>query len=95
MAEITEAAAQEFVRNEVKEYAQKAIELYYLGKELSQQWFGRNVGSIVGVDWPCPIANQNLTGNDVLNVVNRVTEYVTDLEAGSNAKLNTLIQMRG
>jgi hypothetical protein len=95
MAEITEAAAQEFVRNEVKDYADKALELYYLGKRISQQWYGRNIGSIVGVEWPCPIADQNLTGNDVLNVVNRISEYVADLEAGSNAKLNTIVQMRG
>lgn len=95
MAEFTEEAAHAFVRAEVKEYAQRALELYYLGKMISQQWFGRNMGSIITTGWACPIAEQALTGNDVLNLINRVSEYVADLEAGSNAKLNTLIQMRG
>jgi hypothetical protein len=95
MAEITEAAALEFIRGEVKSYARKALELYYEAKQVSQEWYGRNMGSIVTTNWPCQIQDQALVGNDVLNVISRTSEYVSDLEANSNAKLNTLLQMRG
>ncbi len=95
MAEITEAAAMEFVRNEVKAYSGAALELYYLGKRVLSEYNGRTMSDIVTIAWPCPVGDQNLTGNEVLNLMNRISEYISDLEANNCAKLNTIIQIKG
>ena len=49
MAEITEGACQQFVRDEIKSFARGAVEQYYLAKRILDEWFGRNMGSIIGV----------------------------------------------
>jgi hypothetical protein len=95
MSEITEGAAITYVRDDVKTYAAAALELYYNGKRLVNEWYGRNVGGIITTNFPCPVGDQALTGNEVSLVISRASEYVADLEASGNAKLNTLIQMRG
>ena len=95
MSEITENAAITYVREDVKAYASAALEAYYQAKRLVNEWYGRDMGSIITLVFACPVGDQALTGNEVSLVISRASEYVADLEASSNAKLNTLIQMRG
>ena len=95
MAEITEPIANAFVIEDIKTYAQDAVALYYKARKIRNEWYGRNVGSIINANWTLSVNNQNLTANEVLLVMGRIDELVADLEAGTNAKLNTLIQMAG
>lgn len=67
---------------------------YRYSKRITQEWFAGNMSAdipnnstLIEDDGKKP-----LTGADITNIITRATEFVTDYEAGSNAKLNTVLK---
>ena len=94
---ITNAEAVKFSNEKVRIAADKLAQSYYFAKEVMNEWYANNMGELIPVDGgniedgAATDGRHVITGNDATNVINRCSELVTDMEAGSNAKLNTVL----
>jgi hypothetical protein len=93
---ITNATAIRFCNEKARVAADKLAQAYYFGKEVLDEWYAQNLGTIIPVnggiveDGAAIDGRSVITGNDVTNVINRISELVTDYEASGKAKLNTI-----
>lgn len=98
MAEITNPEAVAFCNSKVRVAADKLAQLYYTAKSVSQEWTANGLGDIIVysnsdlvVDGSASDGRHPISGIDVNNLITRLTEIVADMEASSNAKLNTVL----
>ena len=98
MADITNAEAVKFCNEKVRTSADKLGQLYYVAKAVTQEWTANSMGSVITnsadddvVDGSATDGRHPITGADANNIINRLTEFVTDMEANTNAKLNTVL----
>jgi len=97
MAAISDPEAVRFVNEKIRPAAFSFLEAYHLLREIQQEWFAANMGSLIPntsdlvADGADVSGAHQLTGAAVTNVVTRAIEVVADLEANANAKLNTII----
>lgn len=98
MATIQKAESVKFCNEKVRVSADKLAQLYYLAKAVSQEWTATQMGNDIVynntdlvVDGSETDGRHPITGVDVNNIINRLTEFVTDMEAGGSAKLNTIL----
>jgi hypothetical protein len=98
MAEITNSEAIAFCNSRVRTAADRLANLYYVAKSVSQEWTATGLGDIIVynnedlvVDGSAQDGRHPISGVDVNNLITRLNEFVTDMEANSNAKLNTVL----
>jgi len=90
-----------FANEEVRIVADVMLSAYRTAKTVMQDYYARpEIGSActTGIaedvlDGAETDGRPIITGNDVLAVITRASEIVADMEAGNNAKLNTLIRV--
>lgn len=101
---VTDPSAIAFCNNYVRVAADKRAQDYYWAKRTLQQW---NSGlsalfpndATVVADGAAPNGTTTvggdgrrlIKGSDVNNVINRCQDIITDFEATTNAKLNTIL----
>lgn len=98
MAEITNAEAVRFCNDRVRMAADMLGQLYYTAKSVSNEWTANSLGTLIAydnadlvVDGSAVDGRHPISGIDVNNLITRLNELVTDMEASSNAKLNTVL----
>lgn len=98
MAEITNAEAIKFCNEKVRVAANQYAQLYYRAKAVYQEWTANGLGDIIAydnadlvVDGSATDGRHPISGIDVNNLMTRLGEVITDMEASSNAKLNTIL----
>ena len=96
---ITDVEAVRFANEQIRPVADKLAQFYYLAKSVRDQWFARGMAARfpnttdVVEDGSAKDGRPRITGADVNNLITRLDEIVTSFEAGSNAKLNTVLNV--
>lgn len=100
MAEITNTQAVKFCNEQIRPAANAFARLYYDAKRIYQTWMALNLGEIIAYDNTDAVIDGSATdgrpiisGADVSGLMNRLGEIIADLEANSNAKLNSIIKV--
>lgn len=100
MAEITNPEAVKFCNERVRVAADKLAQLYAVAKSVEQEWTANDLATIIAFDNPDLVVDGSasdgrhpISGEDVNNLITRCSEIVTDLEANSSAKLNTILKV--
>ena len=98
MADITDAEAIRFCNERVRMAANVMAQAYYFAKLVKQEWDANSMSSLITnsgddevVDGAQTDGRHVISGADATNVITRCAELITDMEASSNAKLNTLL----
>lgn len=99
MAEITNPEAVRFSNDRVRRLANSLLSNYRFSKSVLDEWTANpQLATLIAYDNPDVIVDQSAqdgrhpaTGVSVNNVMTRASELVADLEANSNAKLNTIL----
>ena len=98
MAIIDNPEAVKFCNERVRVSADKLAQLYYTAKSVSQEWTANGIGTLIAydnsdlvVDGSASDGRHPINGIEVNNLITRLTEFVTDMEANSGAKLNTVL----
>ena len=98
MADITNAEAIKFANERARVAADKLAQAYYFAVQVSQEWTANSMGSLIPnnvgdtlIDGSATDGRHVISGADVNNVINRLSELIADYEAGGNAKLNTIL----
>jgi hypothetical protein len=105
MADVTSPLAIQFCNNDIRTAADAEAQLYYKAKDILSRWSanGQNITALIPNDstiiddgsqataTPKPDGRPPITGAMVNNIIARLNEFVTDMEAAGNAKLNTII----
>lgn len=101
MAEITNPEAVRFCNERVRSSADRLAQLYYEAKATYQEWTANSLGTIIAydnadlvVDGSATDGRHPISGVDVNNLITRLSEIIIDLEANSNAKLNTVLAVQ-
>jgi len=95
-----------FANERVRVAADRMMQAYNFAKTVSSEWFSVEItpGTTLSAGIPNDGGEEVLdgaqsdgraviSGDDVHNVITRLSELVADLEAGGNAKLNTLAKV--
>jgi hypothetical protein len=105
---ITNPEAIGFCNNQARKVADLLSQAYYAAKAANAVWVANNYGGALitvggGVvrDSASPTDDNGtggdgrpvITGNDVNNLMNRMSELIADYEASGNAKLNTILNV--
>ena len=94
---ITNAQAVDFVNNFVRPLANQYAKLYYDVKAAGQFYTANNLAAVITntadvvADGAAADGRPILTGAQVRTIVTRCNELITDMEATTNAKLNSLL----
>lgn len=94
---ITNPEAVAFSNEKARVAADRLAQTYYFCKEVLDEWYANDMGTTIPVDGGTVVDGSEtdgrhpVTGNDVTNVIVRCQDLVTDLEANSKAKLNTIL----
>jgi hypothetical protein len=102
---ITDAEAITFSNEKIRVAADKLSQAYNFANQVLDEWNARSMSSVItntsdviedgshSTASPAPDGRPSITGIQATNIINRVSELITDYEASSNAKLNTLLQV--
>ena len=100
MAQITDPEAVKFCNERVRVAADKLAQAYQFAKLVTQEWYATNMSKKLAFDNADTVVDGSkddgrhpISGIDVNNLITRLTELVADYEAGSNAKLNTILKV--
>ena len=99
MADITNQQAVKFCNEKARKYANHMIAEYYFAKASFAEWFAQGIDAVTPndsspiIDGAATDGRPLATGAKVNNIVTRMSDLITDLEANSSAKLNTLIAL--
>lgn len=100
MADITDSEAIKFCNEEVRPAADKLAQAYKFVKTVVDKWNANSMSTKIPdnaaddiIDGSATDGRHPLTGEDVNLLVTRCQELITDYEATSNAKLNTIIKV--
>lgn len=104
MANITNSEVISYSNATLRQYADRISQAYYAAKDLVNQWNAQDmsnkitnnsndyiVDSAYGSDGTDGDGRPIVHGANAYNLYTRASELVTDMEANSNAKLNTII----
>ena len=94
MADITNTEAIAFAAT-LRSAADQLVALYDTAKRVEATWNARGYSSILTNDASPVIDGRSpaITGAKAVAIVTRLQEFVTDMEASSKAKLNTVLQV--
>jgi len=96
---ITDPQAIKFSNERIRPAADSLGKLYYAAKSILNDWYAQQVSTVlpntdVTLDDGSQTDGRNtVSGADLTNVINRLSEFVADCEADSNAKLNTILKV--
>lgn len=97
---VKDVQAVTFCNEKVRRAADRLAQAYYFGKIVLNEWNAQNYGGTTipidgGTveDGSVTDGRPVITGNDVHGLIARISALVTDLEASTNAKLNTVIKV--
>ena len=96
---ITNPQAVAFSNSRVRQFADQLAQVYYQALALQNDWFANAVGDVLTntsdvVDDGAALDGRHpITGAMAVNIVTRAMELVTDMQASSNAKLNTVLSV--
>lgn len=99
MANITNPEVISFCNTRVRPAADALAQAYYAAKLVADEYYANNIGALIGqpvdviVDGASVDGRHPITTNDVLLLITRLTDLVTDYEASSKAKLNTVLNV--
>ena len=99
MAEITNPEAVKFCNEKIRVAASRYAALYFKAKEIAAEWaanpdLATNMAydnTDLVVDGSAKDGRHPISGVDVNNIINRLNELVSVLEADGHAKLNTVL----
>lgn len=104
MANITNKEVITFSNDFLRTYADKISQCYYAAKIMVNQWNAQDMSNKITNDGNDYIADTAygtsgsngdgrpiVTGEDAYLLYSRASELISDMEAGSNAKLNTIL----
>ena len=89
--------AVKFCNEKIRVAANKLATAYYFAKQVMDEWYANDMGSLIPVDGGNVIdgsatdGRHVITGNDATNLITRCSDLVTDMEANAKAKLNTIL----
>jgi hypothetical protein len=95
---VTNPEAIRFCNDRVRPAADKLAQAYYLAKQVRNEWYATNMGAILPSgggtveDGAATDGRHPIVADDAILLINRLEDMITDLEAGSNAKLNTVLK---
>lgn len=103
MAAITDASAVAFSNKKIRVMADLMYTSYQSAKSLLAEWNATGMSSLIVnttdliSDGSPADGRTQITGAQATNIVTRAQDIITDYEASSNAKLNTvaLVQVNG
>ena len=96
MTNITDPAAVAFCNEEVRLYADAEAQAYWSAKKLLNDWDALQMSTKIPndtsliMDGSATDGRNAVTGANVTSVIARAMDKMTDYEAASNAKLNTI-----
>ncbi len=99
MADITDAQAVRFCNEQARIVADQLIQVYNNATAILAEWTAKGGTNLVPntadmvIDGAATDGRPLVTGININNVINRLTELVADYEADNGAKLNTLLQV--
>ena len=99
MADITNTQAVKFCNEKVRTVADRMAQLYYAAKAVVDEWNSNSLSGVIPnttdvvVDGAATDGRFIITGAKATSIITRAQEVVADYEAGSNAKLNTVLQV--
>lgn len=99
MADITDAQAVRFCNEQVRIAADQLIQVYNNATAILAEWTAKGGTNLVPntadmvIDGAATDGRPLVTGININNVINCLTEFVADYEADNFAKLNTLLQV--
>ena len=85
-----------FCNERVRVAANRFVDLYWWAKLVSQEWAAQGIGALIPndtsviLDGSATDGRSILTGADVNALAARVAEFIANLEADSNLKLNQI-----
>ena len=88
-----------FCNERVRPAADRLAQAYYFAAQVLAEWTALGGVALVpnSADAVADSASADgrpiITGQQVNNVMNRLSELITDYQAGGNAKLNTVLQV--
>jgi len=98
MADITNAQAIKFANEQIRPAANDLAQLYYRAQRVVDQWHALGMSSLIPnsaddtvIDGAATDGRPIIAGADATNMITRLQEVVTDYEANSSAKLNTVL----
>jgi len=97
MADITNATAVKFSNDKIREAANKIAQAYYFAVAVKDEWYANNMGALFPeggnnvIDGSLTDGRHVITRDAVVLLINRCEDLINDLEANTNAKLNTLL----
>jgi hypothetical protein len=95
---ITDPNAVAFANTKIRPMADYLAGVFYDAQMVLDQWYATSMGDKFPVDGGDVVDGSDvdgrtpITGNDVQLFMSRLSELVTDYEANTNAKLNTVIK---
>lgn len=97
MANVTDPAAIKFSNEKIRVAADTLESVYWTAKRVITEWFATGINTKFPNDSTAVVEDGSdrdgrkiIHGADVHNIITRLQEFVTDYEAASNAKLNTV-----
>jgi hypothetical protein len=100
MADITNAEAVAFCNDKIRPVADKLAQAYYDAKIVVDDWTANSMGTLIPnsasdivVDGSATDGRHVISGADATTIVTRCMEFVADMEANNNAKLNTILSV--
>lgn len=97
---ITDPAAVKFCNEQARIMADCMAQNYYTAKVIVNNWNALGMSSLVTndasvvVDGSATDGRNQVTGAKITSIITRAMEIIADYEASSNAKLNTVLQVR-
>lgn len=97
MADITNPEAVRFCNEKVRVAADKLASAYTFAKQVQAEWFANSMASLIPndaspiIDGSATDGRHPITGADATNIITRCGDLITDYEANTNAKLNTVL----
>lgn len=97
--EITDPYAVAFSNEKIRQGADRLAQMYYMAKAITQEWTANpQLATAIAYDNPGVIVDGSatdgrnpVTGIEANNIITRLGEFVSDMEANGNAKLNTVL----
>jgi len=86
-----------FSNEKLRVLATLKVQVYQLESQIVDEWNAQSLSTVITntsdvvVDGAATDGRSIITGADATNIVTRAMEDIADLEAGNNAKLNTLM----
>ena len=100
MVAITNVQAVKFANEQVRIMADLMASNYYTAKSIVNSWNATSISSLITntadniVDGSAQDGRSPITGAQATNIITRAMEIISDYEANTNAKLNTVLAVK-